>query len=275
MKKILSLLLMVTLCVSLAACGNQSDTANDTVVSETTDREDAQNAKDDSQTAESAAGEGTPTDQEISTEPDIPAEPEASIEQDTPTDQETSTEPDTTAEPEVSIEQEAPSDQEAQPETGSNILVVYFSATGNTRAVAESIADGLQADIFEIVPEEPYTAEDLNYNDDNSRSTQEMSDSSARPAIAAEIENFEQYDTVFLGYPIWWGEAPRILDTFVENYDFTDKLVIPFCTSASSGVGSSAVSLEFLAGTGEWMNGQRFDEDASVDDVLEWARQFE
>lgn len=251
MKKILSLLLMVTLCVSLAACGNQSDTANDTVVSETTDREDTQSVKDDSQTAESVAGEDTPTD------------PETSTEQDTPID------------PETSTEQQTPSDQEAQPETGSNILVVYFSATGNTRVIAQNIADGLQADIFEIVPEEPYTAEDLDYNDDNSRCTLEMNDSSARPAIAAEIENFEQYDTVFLGYPIWWGQAPRILETFVEGYDFTGKTIIPFCTSASSGIGSSGNTLESLAGSGSWMDGRRFDSDATADEVTEWASQFE
>ncbi len=160
-------------------------------------------------------------------------------------------------------------------QTGTHILVVYFSATGNTRAVAENIANGLQADIYEIVPEEPYTDADLNYNDNNSRSTLEMKDASARPGISGVVDNFDQYDTVFLGYPIWWGEAPRILDTFVENYDFTGKTVIPFCTSASSGIGSSADTLKELAGSGDWMDGQRFNGTESEDQVMEWADQFE
>lgn len=157
----------------------------------------------------------------------------------------------------------------------SNILVVYFSATGSTKAIAESIADGLQADIYEIVPKEPYTDADLNYNDNNSRSTLEMNDTSVRPVISGTVENFDRYDTVFLGYPIWWGEAPRILDTFVESYDFTGKTVIPFCTSASSGIGSSADTLEKLAGSGNWVDGQRFSKNESADKVLEWASQFE
>ncbi len=160
-------------------------------------------------------------------------------------------------------------------QTSTHILVVYFSATGNTRAVAENIANGLQADIYEIVPEEPYTDADLNYNDNNSRSTLEMKDASARPGISGVVDNFDQYDTVFLGYPIWWGEAPRILDTFVENYDFTGKTVIPFCTSASSGIGSSADTLKELAGSGDWMDGQRFNGTESEDQVMEWADQFE
>lgn len=157
----------------------------------------------------------------------------------------------------------------------SSTLVVYFSATGNTKGIAESIANGLQADLYEIIPEKPYTDEDLNYNDDNSRSTLEMKDSSARPAISGKIENFDEYDTVFLGYPIWWGEAPRILDTFVESYDFSGKKVILFCTSASSGIGSSADTLEKLAGNGKWMDGQRFNQNESADKVVEWASQFE
>lgn len=153
--------------------------------------------------------------------------------------------------------------------------MVYFSATGNTKAIAESIADGLQADIYEIVPKEPYTDADLNYNDNNSRSTLEMNDPSARPEIVGPVYNFEQYDTVFLGYPIWWGEAPRILNTFVESYDFTGKTVIPFCTSASSGIGSSADKLESLAGSGDWVDGQRFKGNESADKVMEWANQFQ
>lgn len=167
------------------------------------------------------------------------------------------------------------SDDETLTGTENNILVVYFSVTGNTKTIAEGIADGLPADIYEIVPKEAYTDVDLNYNDDNSRSTQEMNDASARPEISGTIDHFDQYDTIFLGYPIWWGEAPRIMDTFVESYDFTGKTVIPFCTSGSSGIGSSANTLESLAGSGNWVDGQRFSANESADNVLTWARQYE
>lgn len=156
-------------------------------------------------------------------------------------------------------------------EVGSNILVVYFSNTGNTRAIAESIANGLDADIYEIIAEDPYTEEDLDYGDNDSRSTTEMNDSSVRPAISGSVENMEQYDTIYIGYPIWWGEAPRILDTFVESYDFADKTVIPFCTSASSGMGSSGRILEDLAGSGNWLSGRRFSGNESAETVMEWV----
>lgn len=156
----------------------------------------------------------------------------------------------------------------------TNTLVVYFSATGTTEGIAEYIAEGLSADVYEIIPEVPYTDADLDYGDDNSRSTVEMNDPSVRPAITGSVENMEQYDTVYIGYPIWWGEAPRILDTFVESYDFTDKTVIPFCTSASSGVGSSAIGLEEVAGSGNWMDGHRFSGSESADEVMEWVNQF-
>lgn len=153
----------------------------------------------------------------------------------------------------------------------NNTLVVYFSNTGNTRAIAESIANGLSADLYEIIAEVPYTDADLDYGDDNSRSTQEMNDPSVRPVISGGVENMEQYDTVYIGYPIWWGEAPRILNTFVESYDFTNKTVIPFCTSSSSGMGSSANILEELAGSGNWLEGQRFSGSESAESVMEWV----
>lgn len=151
------------------------------------------------------------------------------------------------------------------------ILVAYFSATHTTEGVAEKIADGLQADLYEIVPEEPYTEADLDYNDNNSRSTLEMNDASARPAISGSVENMDQYDVVFLGYPIWWGEAPRIIDTFVESYDFTGKTIIPFCTSGGSGMGSSATDLEQLTKGAEWLEGQRLSKNDSQDDIMEWV----
>lgn len=156
-------------------------------------------------------------------------------------------------------------------ETESSVLVVYFSATGNTKAVAEVIAEGTEADLYEITPEEPYTDDDLNWNDNNSRSTVEMNDASIRPVISGTVDNFEQYSTVYIGYPIWWGEAPRILDTFVERYDFTGKTVIPFCTSSSSGLGSSADTLADLSGAGDWKDGKRFGEHESADAIVEWV----
>lgn len=154
---------------------------------------------------------------------------------------------------------------------GNKVLVAYFSATGTTEGVAEHIANGLNADIYEIIPEEPYTDADLNYNDNNSRSTIEMNDPFSRPAISGSVENMEQYDIVFIGYPIWWGEAPRIVSTFVESYDFSGKTVIPFCTSGGSGVGSSATNLEQLISDATWMEGRRLHGSDSQETVMEWV----
>ena len=153
----------------------------------------------------------------------------------------------------------------------TNVLVAYFSATGTTEGVAENIAAGLNADLYEIVPQEPYTDADLNYNDDDSRSTIEMNDPNARPAISGSVENMEQYDIVFIGYPIWWGEAPRIISTFVESYDFSGKTIVPFCTSGGSGIGSSAEDLEELTSGAEWLSGSRLRGSDSQEDVMEWV----
>ena len=154
---------------------------------------------------------------------------------------------------------------------GSKVLVAYFSATGTTKGVAEHIANGLHADIYEIIPEESYTDADLDYSDNNSRSTIEMNDVSSRPAISGSVENMEQYDVVFIGFPIWWGEAPRIVSTFVESYDFAGKTIVPFCTSGGSGVGSSATNLEALTGGATWMEGRRLGGSDSQDTVMEWV----
>lgn len=153
----------------------------------------------------------------------------------------------------------------------SHILVAYFSATGNTEAVAERLASGLDADLFSIVPADPYSEEDLDYNDDNSRSSQEMNDPSARPAISWTLDNMDQYDIIFLGYPIWWGDAPRIMSTFMESYDFSGKTIIPFCTSASSGISQSIATLQALAEDAGWRNGQRFDADTDEAELMEWV----
>ena len=151
------------------------------------------------------------------------------------------------------------------------VLVAYFSATGTTKGVAEHIANGLNADIYEIVPEDPYTEADLNYNDNNSRTTIEMNDPNARPAISGSVENMEQYDIIFVGYPIWWGEAPRIVSTFMESYDFSGKTIVPFCTSGGSGIGSSASNLERLTSGATWLDGRRLNGSDSQDTVMEWV----
>ena len=162
------------------------------------------------------------------------------------------------------------SSPDQEPE-GSKTLVAYFSATGNTEGVAQKLADGLGADLYEITPTEPYTDADLNYNDSGSRSSVEMNDPDARPAISGSVENMEQYDVVLIGYPIWWGEAPRIMSTFIESYDFSGKTLAAFCTSASSGFGSSDSALRSAASGATWLKGQRFSAGASADDVMKWA----
>ena len=155
----------------------------------------------------------------------------------------------------------------------SNVLVVYYSASGNTETAANYIAQATGGDIFEITPAEPYTSDDLNWTDDNSRVSREHEDESLRDVelTTTEVENWDSYDTVFIGYPIWWGIAAWPVDGFVEANDFTGKTVIPFCTSSSSGIGESGELLAELAGTGDWQEGQRFRSSASQEDVNEWV----
>ena len=154
-----------------------------------------------------------------------------------------------------------------------NVLVVYYSASGNTETAANYIAQATGGDIFEITPVEPYTSDDLNWTDDNSRVSREHEDESLRDVelTTTEVENWDSYDTVFIGYPIWWGIAAWPVDGFVEANDFTGKTVIPFCTSSSSGIGESGELLAELAGTGDWQEGQRFRSSASQEDVNEWV----
>ena len=156
-------------------------------------------------------------------------------------------------------------------EPASHILVVYFSATGTTRGVAEKLAEGLNADLYEIVPEEPYTDADLNYNDSRSRTSIETDDPSCRPAIAGGLPDLAAYDTVLIGYPIWWGDVPRIVSTFVESVDLTGKTLAVFFTSGSSGLGSSMRHLEEQAGAGTWLAGQRFTFRTTVEELTQWA----
>ena len=166
----------------------------------------------------------------------------------------------------------AESEPETQPETGKT-LVVYYSASGNTERVGKDIAEAAGADLFEIVPTEVYTSEDLNWTNSDSRVSREHDDESLRdvPLTTTEVPDWDSYDTVFIGYPIWWGIAAWPVDTFVKNNDFTGKTVIPFATSSSSGMGQSSSLLADMAGTGEWQEGQRFSSGVSSDDVQSWV----
>lgn len=232
MKKIAALLLTFAMAVSLAACAGNSELA------------------------------------EIST-PDT--ESSISAESTVPESSETVSEPGSESATDSQTEEtESLADTDTE-SAGLHVLVAYFSATGTTEDVAENIAGGLDADLYEIVPEEPYTDADLDYHDNNSRSTIEMNDSSSRPAISGSVENMEQYSIVFIGYPIWWGEAPRIVSTFMESYDFSGKTIVPFCTSGGSGIGSSDSNLEELTSGATWLDGQRLNGSDSQDTVMEWV----
>ena len=156
-------------------------------------------------------------------------------------------------------------------------LVVYFSATGTTEGVAQSIAEQTGAGLFEVVPAEPYTAEDLTWQNNDSRVSREHNDESLRTVEleSTTVENWADYDTVFLGYPIWWGIAAWPLSSFVAANDFTGKTVIPFCTSASSGLGDSGTRLVEQAGTGTWLDGQRFSRSSSADEIAAWVESLE
>ena len=155
-------------------------------------------------------------------------------------------------------------------QSGSDTLVVYFSATGNTRGVAEKIAAVTGADIYEIKAAQEYTDADLDWNDSDSRTTHEQNDASFRPEIGSDPVSLEGYTTIYIGYPIWWGEEPRIMDTFVESYDFSGITMIPFCTSGGSGIGMSGKNLESNAGSGKWLEGDRLNGSASEEELKAW-----
>ena len=153
-----------------------------------------------------------------------------------------------------------------------NTLVVYYSATGNTEDVAKMIVEQTDGTLFEIEPKEPYSDDDLNWSDDNNRVSREHENEDERNVelVSTTVDNWDSYDTVFIGYPIWWGIAAWPVDNFVKNNDFTGKIVIPFCTSSSSGLGQSGELLAEMAGTGDWQEGQRFRSSVASSDVQEW-----
>lgn len=155
--------------------------------------------------------------------------------------------------------------------TESTVLVAYFSATGTTKGVAEKIAKVTGGELYEIIPEKEYTSDDLNWNDKSSRSTIEQNNSSARPEIKGEKISLDGFSTIYIGYPIWWGEEPRIMDTFVESYDFGNTTVIPFCTSGSSDIGKSGENLKDNAKSGNWLSGKRFDSGATETEIADFV----
>ena len=238
MKRILSIIMVTFLLASLAACGNNSKT--ETNGTQTVTEEQKKPAESTAQTASKAA-------QAAETVTEAPA-----------------------SAAEKAPETEAPAAETPATETHSDVLVAFFSATGTTKGVAERIASVTGGDLYEILAAEPYTSDDLNYNDNDSRSTKEQNDKNVRPEIGSEDISLEGYTTIYLGFPIWWGEEPRILDTFVEKYSFDGITVIPFCTSGGSGIGRSGPNMEALAGTGTWLDGQRFDGNVSEADLQSW-----
>ncbi len=153
----------------------------------------------------------------------------------------------------------------------NDTLVVYFSRTGNTEKIAESLIELTDADMYVIEAAVPYTDADIRYQDDSCRANKEQNDKTVRPEIAAPVSSIDSYDTIFLGYPIWWGQEPRIIDTFLESYDFSDKTVIPFCTSGSSGISASEKNIAELVPIGRQLEGRRFSAGATKDEVKEWV----
>lgn len=184
--------------------------------------------------------------------------------------------PATTAAPAEATEAPADTAEAAAPEAGK-VLVVYYSASGNTARVANDIAEAAGADVFEIIPAEPYTSDDLNWTNQSSRVSVEHDNPDARTVALAstEVPDWDSYTTVFIGYPIWWGIAAWPVDGFVSANDFTGKTVIPFATSSSSGMGESGTLLAQLAGTGDWQSGQRFSSGTSASDVQAWVSRLD
>ena len=157
----------------------------------------------------------------------------------------------------------------------SNKLVAYFSASGVTGSVAEKLADEIGADLFEIVPEKPYTNADLDWQNSRSRSSVEMKDRNARPAIASKIDDMSRYDVIFVGFPIWWYREPSIIDTFMEAYDFSGKTIVPFATSGGSGLGDAPKNMQALAKSSKVESGKRFSVVVSGQELRAWAQKYD
>ena len=237
MKKIVSLLLSFMMVFVLVACGQSTATEKQGEIQSAVQKTDEQSEAPQN----GAAVEQSETEEQT----EIEIEPSESV-----------------------------STEEQEADVSAKTLVVYFSCTGTTELVAEYITEILGADIYEIVPENPYTEADLAYYT-NGRADQEQNDPNVRPAISGGVGNMDEYDTIILGYPIWHGQAPRIISTFLESYDFSGKTIVPFCTSHSSGIGSSADNLHSLcAESVEWRDGKRFESGVSKESVQKWIEEI-
>ncbi len=241
MKRKLSLLAAVMLVFGLTACGNSESVAVKEITEAVTT--DISQEKETVNDAETENGQ-TVSDGSVSEKLNSPAE-------------------------------NTPSEEMADANENNGTLVVFFSVTGTTKGVAEKIAGITGADTYEIKAAQEYTDADLDWNDSNSRSTKEQNDSSVRPEIGSEAVSLDGYSTIYIGYPIWWGEEPRIMDTFVESYSFDGNTVIPFCTSGSSGIGMSGQNLADNAGSGTWLDGKRFGGDVSEDEIRVWIESMQ
>ncbi len=233
MKKFAAFLLTVMMVVSLAACAGNSETT------EINSPDVQSSVSEETSVSESSTAEFKPESE--ATQPDDTEETESAPKTDTESER-------------------------------TKVLVVYFSATNTTEGVAEHIANGLNADIYEIVPEDPYTDADLNYNDNNSRTTIEMNDPNARPAISGSVENMEQYDIIFVGYPIWWYVAPTIINTFLESYDFSGKTIVPFATSGGSGMGNTNEKLALSCPGAILMKGKMLNGSLPQEELKAWVK---
>ena len=248
MKRAVSLLLSFAAAVSLAACGNFAASEKQEEIQDSADIRSEEAVETAGQSAASRDAEKAAEEQTAASR-----------------DEKKGTEEQTAASRDAMQKTE---EQEA--EMGTKTLVVYFSCTGTTKPLAEYAAEILGADLYEIAAEEPYTEADLAYYT-GGRADKEQNDPDARPAISGSVENMDSYDTVVIGYPIWHGQAPRIISTFLESYDFSGKTIIPFCTSHSSGIGSSAADLQGLCSDSvKWMEGKRFEAGTSRDTIEEW-----
>lgn len=245
MKKLIPLLLSAILLFSLAACSDSSSTVSEP---SSPDESSVSSANEPSSQAEELAA---------ASDPENIASTDTSDNSDSASDT-------------VAIQQAASSAKENESTKTPRALVVYFSATGNTKAVAETLAELQGADLFEIVPEQPYTAEDLNYNDSSTRASVEQNDETARPAIAGGIDNIGDYDVIYVGFPIWWGDLPRILNTFFDTYDLSGKVIAPFCTSGGSGISAAVQTISGLEPDATVTDGLRAGSSTAEDDLNQW-----
>ena len=244
----------VLLTIGITACGSSAGaaTAQDSTAAQTAQTQEAVSDNNGSEAAEAPEADAKEAEAK---------EAEAVTEETGAAAEEAQADTEEAQGPAEVTESEQPTTE--NPSEGKSVLVVYFSATGTTKDVAEKIAAITDADLYEIKAAQEYTEADLDWHDDNSRTTKEQDDKSVRPEIGSDPVTLDGYTTIYIGYPIWWGEEPRIMDTFVENYSFDGITVIPFCTSSSSGIGRSGTNLAENAGSGNWLDGQRFGAGAS------------